>query len=105
MSRIPKAFDAGIPSRAKSGAARRCDPPESITTVTPDPWYLGYAAALAAVWRLHHDGQMVRHVMIAGGLSMKHLEEGGVDELDLAAIRAAIASSATEAMIREGWEP
>lgn len=84
-------------ARRKSGAVRRCDPGEPITTVTPDPWYLGYATALAEIWRLHHDGQMVRHILTAGGLTLKHLELGGVDEYDLAAIRDACLGTRSEA--------
>jgi hypothetical protein len=92
---LPVSPPTGKPSgamtraRQKSGGVRRCEPGESITTVTPDPWYLGYATALAEIWRLHHDGQIVRHILMAGGLTLKHLELGGVEECDLAAIRDA----------------
>jgi hypothetical protein len=76
-------------ARKRSGAVRRCEPGEPITTISPDPWYPGYATALAEIWRLHHDGQMVRHILTAGGLTLKRLELGGVEERDLAAIRDA----------------
>ena len=58
--------------------------------VDPDDWYSGYAAALAQIWRLHHDGQRIRHILTAGGVTLKHFEECGVDEYDLAAIREAV---------------
>lgn len=90
---------AMLRARQKSGAVRRCEPGEPITTVTPDPWYLGYAAALAEIWRLHHDGQLVRHILTAGGLTLKHLELGGVEERDLAAIRDACLGTRSEASL------
>ncbi len=80
----------------KSETVRRCDSGEQITAVTPDPWYLGYATALAQIWRLHHDGQMVRHILAASGLTFKHLELGGVEECDLAAIRDACLNTRSE---------
>jgi hypothetical protein len=86
-------------ARRKSGAVRRCEPGEPIAMVTPDPWYLGYATALAEIWRLHHDGQMVRHILAAGGLTLKHLELGGVEERDLAAIRDACLGTRSEAQL------
>lgn len=86
-------------ARQKSGAVRRCEPGESITTVMPDPWYLGYAAALAKIWRVHHDGQMVRYILTASGLTLKHLELGGVEERDLAAIRDACLGTRSEAQL------
>lgn len=64
-------------------------PGEPVRGDMPDPWYLGYATALAEIWRLHHDGQLVRHILTARGLTLKHLERGGVGEYDLAAIRDA----------------
>lgn len=61
-----------------------------------DPWFLGYAAALADVWRLHREGSIVRHILDAGGLTLKHLEEGGVEDFDLAAIRDAVYGTNSE---------
>jgi hypothetical protein len=75
----------------KSRLVRRKEPAQPITQLGGvDDWYVGYACALAEIWRLHHDGQMVRHILTAGGVTLKHLEESGVDEFDLAAIRAAV---------------
>lgn len=76
-------------ARKKSYAVRNHEPGETITAVVPDPWYLGYAAALAEIWRMHHDGQMVRHLLQSSGITIKHLELGGVDVYDMAAIEAA----------------
>ncbi len=59
-------------------------------THEPDPWFCGYATALADLWRLHREGSLVRNVILSGGLTVKHLEEGGVDEFDLSAIREAV---------------
>lgn len=62
---------------------------------------LGYATALAEIWRLHHDGQMVRHILTASGLTLKHLEWGGVEEFDLAAIRDACLGTRSEAQLMD----
>lgn len=59
----------------------------------PDDWYLGFACALAQIMRLHRDGQMVRHILSATGVGLKHLEEAGVDEFDFAAVREALRGS------------
>lgn len=81
----------------KSRRVRNCEPPQAITLIAetgqpvdPDDWFSGFASALAQVWRLHHDGAMVRHVMVAGGITLKHFEGCGVDEYDLSAIRDAL---------------
>jgi len=74
----------------KSYNVRNCEPSDPITVVTADPWYCGYASALAQIWRLHGDGQMVRHLLVAGGITIKHLEVGGVDDLDMGAIYTAL---------------
>jgi hypothetical protein len=76
-------------AKQKSGAVRRKEPPEPATTMTADPWYSGFATALAEIWRLHRDGQMVRHILTSSGITIKHLETGGVDDLDLDAVRSA----------------
>ena len=52
--------------------------------------FSGFACALAQIWRLHRDGQMVRHILTASNISLKHLENAGVDEFDLSALRAAM---------------
>lgn len=58
--------------------------------VVQDDWYLGFASALAEIWRLHHDGQMVRHLMTANGITLKHFTEAGVDDIDMEAIGRAL---------------
>lgn len=84
--------------RQKSRAVRLREPAEPTTIVVAhDPWYLGWAAALAEIWRMHRDGQMVRHIMTSSGVTYKHLEQAGVDELDLSAIREACLRSRSEA--------
>ena len=63
----------------KSRRARNLEPPAPIqlivstgTPVDPDDWYSGFGSALAQIWRLHHDGQMVRHLMTSSGFTLKH---------------------------------
>jgi len=55
-----------------------------------DQWYFGFAQALVSVWRLHHEGTMVRHIMNSNGITLKHLEAAGVESRDLDAICAAL---------------
>lgn len=81
-------------ARAQSGTVRRGEPPSDAGKGI-DPWFHGYATALAQIWRLHHDGQMVRHLLTAGGIRFKALEEAGCDDLDLDAIRSALNLSAS----------
>jgi len=52
-------------------------------------WLAGYARALSTIWRLHHDAQMIRHIMISGGVTLRNLELAGVDEQDLSIARRA----------------
>lgn len=75
----------------KTRRVRNCEPPEPVQHVGRDDWYLGFACALAEIWRLHHDGSMIRHLLSKSGISIKHLEDAGVDEFDLAAIQNAMA--------------
>lgn len=85
-----------LTGRQKSYAVRNHEPGEPITTVTADPWYQGFASALAEIWRMHHDGQMVRHILQGSGISIKHLEAGGVEDYDMTAITAALAGRTKE---------
>lgn len=75
-------------SHEKSRRVRNYEPQSRVAE--PDDWYLGFASALAQIWRLHHDGQMVRHILSASGIMLKHFESAGVDEFDLSAVREAI---------------
>jgi hypothetical protein len=81
----------------KTRRARNHEPPQPIQLVAstgdpvdPDDWYSGFACALSLIWRLHHDGQMVRHIMSSTGIGLKHLEDAGVDEYELSAVREAL---------------
>lgn len=60
-------------------------------TVIDRAWTRGYAAALASIWRLHHDGQMVRHLINANGITLNDLRDAiGDDDRDYRAIVAAV---------------
>lgn len=48
-----------------------------------DDWYAGYASALAQIWTLHHDAGMIRHLLLASGITLKHLETAEVNKFDL----------------------
>lgn len=54
-------------------------------------WTRGFASALADVWRLHHDGQMVRHLISANGLSLGDIRLHASD-FDYRSIVAAVAA-------------
>jgi hypothetical protein len=76
-------------ARLQSGKVRRKEPPDR-PGLDIDPWFHGFACALAEVWRLHHDGQMVGHILTASGITYTSLVHAGCDELDLESIRQAI---------------
>jgi hypothetical protein len=58
-----------------------------------DEWYVGYACALASIWRNHHAGQDVRDAMRHDGITLEHLRDAGVEKYDLDAIREALSRS------------
>lgn len=77
--------------REHSRRARNVEPPQpEHQTSERDEWFFGFASALASIWRLHHDGQMVRHILSSNGITLKHFENAGVDEFDVRAIRTAV---------------
>lgn len=80
-----------IKAAEKSRRIRNHELPEPANNVTrSDEWYVGFASAIAQIWRLYGDGKLVRHLVRASGLSLKHFEDAGVDEFDLAAICTAL---------------
>lgn len=56
-----------------------------------DEWLCGYAAALANILRRpdQSDGDLVTHTMRSDGITIAHLEAGGVDSYDLEPLRRA----------------
>jgi hypothetical protein len=57
-----------------------------------DAWYMGYACALAGIWRNHHDAQAVEHAMKLDGVTLQQLCAAGVEAYDLDAIAAALSN-------------
>jgi hypothetical protein len=51
----------------------------------------GFGVALAEIWKLHHDGQMVRHLMSANGFALAEFSDVDLTEGDYAAICQAVA--------------
>lgn len=51
----------------------------------------GFGIALAQIWRLHHDGQMVQHLMIANGFFLTSFNDVELLESDYEAICQAMA--------------
>ncbi len=50
----------------------------------------GFGAALASVWRCHHDGQMVQHLIRQNNFTLASFRGVGMLAADLAAIRQAV---------------
>lgn len=38
--------------------------------VVRDAWIAGFGMALVSIWKLHHDGQMVGHIITANGFTL-----------------------------------
>lgn len=71
-----------------SCAMRPEPPPRSVIARRPpstqkirDEWYVGYACALASIWRNHHAGQDVRDAMRHDGITLEHLAGRGGREV------------------------
>lgn len=52
----------------------------------------GFGVALAEIWRLQHDGQMVEQLLKANGFTIEMFNDVGLVEYDRHAIRDALAS-------------
>jgi hypothetical protein len=50
----------------------------------------GFGCAIADVWRLHHDGQMVRHLINANGFTLGSFRDAGMLDADYEAICQAV---------------
>jgi hypothetical protein len=55
-----------------------------------DAFIRGFGSALATVWRCHHDGQMVRHLIQQSNFTLKSFLGVGLLKADLTAIRQAV---------------
>lgn len=50
----------------------------------------GFGTALASIWRCHHDGQMVRHLIKQNNFTFASFRDIGMLDTDLAAIQKAV---------------
>lgn len=50
----------------------------------------GFGVAIAEIWRCHHDGQMVRHLVKENGFSLRAFRDVGLLDADYAAIEQAL---------------
>ena len=50
----------------------------------------GFGTALASIWRCHHDGQMVRHLIKQNNFTFASFRDVGMLDTDLAAIQKAV---------------
>lgn len=57
-----------------------------------DAFVRGFGVALASIWRLHHDGQMVEHLMKHNGFELGSFDGIEMMDGDFEALRAALAS-------------
>lgn len=55
----------------------------------------GFGIALATIWRCHHDGQMVAHLLIANNLSLSSFDDVGLLDADHEAIVQALQRRST----------
>jgi hypothetical protein len=62
-----------------------------VTSVTKnDPWLAGYAAGLAAGWRVVRSDSMVEHALTGDGLRIDMFEFAGVEAFDLDVLKKAV---------------
>lgn len=80
---------------------RRMGDSDGVAERTPrvdgDDWHRGFASALAAIWTVGRDAQLVRQVMVAGGIRLAALRSAGVPEIDLTHVDVALQRSANQA--------
>lgn len=50
----------------------------------------GFGAALASIWRCHHDGQMVRHLITQNNFKLASFRGVGMLDADYKAIKSAV---------------
>lgn len=50
----------------------------------------GFGSALASIWRCHHDGQMIAHLIKENNFTLESFRGVGMLDADLAAIRRAV---------------
>jgi len=67
----------------------------------PDEWLMGYACALANISRLHNETQLVRHVLLADGITIQRLEHAGVEPYDLLEIKHCVYGRSHKFMERD----
>jgi hypothetical protein len=58
--------------------------------VKPDPWYQGYATAMASIHRGWHESSMVKMAMKGDSVTIEQLRDNGVDDYDLHEIERAL---------------
>jgi len=63
-----------------------------VKALTPEDkaFMRGFGAALASIWRCHHDGQMVQHLITQNNFTLSSFRGVGMIATDLAAIRRAV---------------
>jgi len=71
------------PKKARRAAAKKLSPEDAA-------FMRGFGAALASIWRCHHDGQMVRHLITQNNFSLSSFRDVGMLDADYAAIREAV---------------
>lgn len=53
-------------------------------------WTRGYAAAMGAIWRCFHQGDVIQQTMVSDGITIEQMETDGAQEFDLRSIREAL---------------
>ena len=65
-------------------------PPKKKLSAKDAAFMRGFGIALASIWRCHHDGQMVRHLIRQNNFTLSSFRGVGMLDTDLAAIRRAV---------------
>lgn len=65
-------------------------PPKNKLSTEDAAFMRGFGAALASIWRCHHDGQMVQHLIRQNNFKLASFRSIGMLDTDLAAIRQAV---------------
>ena len=79
---LERAMNRRRPARKKP-KAKKLSPEEAS-------FLRGFGTALASIWRCHHDGQMIRHLIKQNNFTFAAFRDVGLLDTDLAAIQKAV---------------
>lgn len=77
------------PRRRTTKSAKKTKTPKKLSA-EDKAFMRGFGSALASIWRCHHDGQMVAHLIKENNFTLASFRGVGMLDADLAAIRRAV---------------